>query len=453
MQKNSTYLFLGLSAALVLPACSGDDGRPAESDTADSMTGLTSATDGTASGTTGTSGGTTDSSSVTDSGSDTGTTTAGSDTDMDCGEAMITPMAVPPNVVLVLDKSGSMISNMWDPAGGNADCSDVNNPDPGCVTRWESLHNVVTFITTNFDEQINFGAQLFPSTAALAQYSDAACTTQAAPEVAVMSMGGAAVVSGIPAADDVSLAGGTPATAGMTSAVDHLKTLDSEISRVVILVTDGAANCAGATIAEKMENFDTNLATVVGDAFTTDEIPTYVIGIDMGDEIVGCGGGGLCGQCSDDMALCSNDAGCMAMASCDPTDVQVDGQPLANPWKELNTVAVAGGVPKNMGMDAEKFFNAGNEMELQLALEAIAGAVIDCTIPLDPPPTDKQKNYVEIDIGGMSWDQVTDCATEDGWLYSSLPELTEITLCGAACDAFKDAKGALDATYGCPPAG
>ena len=50
-------------------------------------------------------------------------------------------------------------------------------------------------------------------------------------------------------------------------------------------------------------------------------------------------------------------------------------------------------------------------------------------------------------------DQVTDCATEDGWVYSN-PDgpYDAIILCGTACDAL-GAAGTLDATFGCPPPG
>ncbi len=436
MTRNQSLLLAGC----LVSACGSGDDRPGEPGlTAGTDSGLTMATDGA-------SGGGTD--SPTDGGSGGSTTGASGNTDgstgMDCGEAMVTPMAVPPNVVLVLDKSGSMVSNSWDHDGDAG-------TDP--LTRWNSLHNVVSFITTEFDSQLNFGAQLFPSMAARAIASTAACPVQPSPEVAVMAVNGANVVAGIPGATDTSLAGATPAAAGVAAAVAHLKTLDPMVDRVVILVTDGAANCAAAP-TELLEDYDANLPIVVGDALSTDDIPTYVIGIDMVNYFIGCKLNPAqteCGQCSDDMAACGNATDCAgAGATCEAVDIQPDGTPLANPWEELNLVAEAGGVPRP---GAEKFYNANDEMELQAALAEIAGAVISCTIPLEPAPTDKQKNYVEVEIDGMVRERVTDCATEDGWVYSNLPALDEITLCGAACDAFKGAQGVLDATYGCPPVG
>ncbi len=461
--------------SLALAGCSGGDSRTTDDSGGTGTSGITSIS-GTATATdSATVGSATDSSGMSTGQTDTGT--AGASTGMECGEAMVEPKAVPPNVVLVLDKSGSMLTE-WDSD------NDPNTPD---VTRWESLHNVVTSITTNFDDAINFGMQLFPSLAATNQYGSGSCVVENVPEVPVAAMNGANVLAALPSANSGSsvIRGGTPATAGILSAADHLKSLDPQIPRAIILVTDGAANCSGSTSTEKMELYDEQLPMVVGDLFQNDNIPTYVVGIDMQNVIIGCGKTGDmwredCGECSNDPALvcnedtdcgagntcepmigkceittterCASDAGCPNAEMCVPQPVGVDGAPLANPWKRLNDVAMAGGVPKNGGMDPEKFYNATNEIELQAALDAIAGAVISCTVPLDPPPEPIQENWVEIDIGGMTWPKVMDCASEDGWMFTK-PDLSEIELCGAACDAFKMAGGALDATYGCPPAG
>jgi hypothetical protein len=320
-------------------------------------------------------------------------------------------MAIPPNVMLVLDKSGSMVANSWDHDG------DAMTPT---ITRWNSLHNVATFILNGFDAQINFGATLFPSLAAQAVYGANACPVQAMPEVAVAPMSGMDILAAIPAAtgEESLINGATPATAGINTALAHLQTLDPAIQRFIIFITDGAANCSAdsMTSAEYMENYDTHLPEAVAAALTA-EVPTFVVGIDIKDVETGVGN---------------------------------DGSPQANTYQKLNEVADAGGKARP---GAEKFYNAANETELQMALQDIAGAVISCTIPLDPPPDMMQMNYVEITINNMVYTPVTDCATEDGFIYSNLPALDEITLCGAACDEFKAAMGILEAKYGCPPAG
>ena len=349
----------------------------------------------------------------TDSGSDT--EAEGSTGEMMCGEAAYVLQAIPPNVMLVLDKSGSMVQNSWD-----AD-ADPMTPDE---TRWLSLHNVVSFIVTTFDTEINFGANLFPSEAAIQSYSDLACLVDDTPEVPVMMMNAQGVLDGIPPADadGSDIAGATPATAGIQAALDHLKTLDPTVDRFMILVTDGAANCAaqyecpvGSSSCELFETYDTDLPAVVGSAFTDDSIPTFVVGIDIVDALQGEG---------------------------------VDGNPEANTFDELNIVAEAGGRARD---GTEKFYNASNEIELQEALQEIAGQVVSCTIPLEPEPV--HPNFVEIVVGGDVIPRVDDCETEDGWVFVN-PEgpYDSITLCGTACEALAEA-GELDANYGCPPPG
>jgi hypothetical protein len=336
-----------------------------------------------------------------------------------CGEVEFELIAVPPNVVLVLDKSGSMVSDNDADDDGELDGFWDHDADPmtPVVSRWNSLYNVVDFVVTNFDTQINFGGVLFPSVDATNQYGPNSCIVEATPDIDVQTMAAAEILAGIPGPDDIDLQGATPATAGVQTALDHLATLDPTVPQFLILVTDGAANCSEDFPAapELIENYDTNLPILVGTAFTDSDIPTFVVGIDIVDAEVGMGN---------------------------------DGVPLANTFVELNTVAEAGGRPRD---GAEKFFNAANEIELMEALGEIAGQVVSCVIPLDPEPV--HPNFVTVEIGGMSIDRAEDCATEDGWVFVN-PDgpYDALELCGSACEAYVET-ALVDVTYGCPPAG
>ena len=141
---------------------------------------------------------------------------------------------------------------------------------------------------------------------------------------------------------------------------------------------------------------------------------------------------------------------------------RVDTEPLLGCSREgLNEVAVAGGRAledtgdctdaMGMAIDCPRFFNASNEIELQSALDEIAGQVFSCTLPLSNEPLAPE--FVEVEVGGMAWEMVGDCTTEDGWVYTN-PDgpYDAIELCGAACQALAEA-GTLDVTFGCPPPG
>ncbi len=351
----------------------------------------------------------------------------------ECGDVEVTLEATPPPVMLVLDKSGSMVSNSWDHDG-----------DPGTAveTRWATLHRVVTFVLTNFENGIDFGAQLFPSTGACPNgagncYNSGACVVNSTPEVNVQGSAQAAILAAIPPAGAGSsqIQGGTPAADGIRSAVTALNglSLPDDTTPAIIFVTDGAANCGqglactGLTDCPLLENYDNDLPTVVGDAFNNDGIPTYVIGIDIQDALLGSGNG--------------------------------NGTPEANPYVELNAVAVAGGVARP---GTDKFYNATNEAELQAALDEIVGVVATCEIDLTMPPnmppdqTQVDQDLVKFNIGGMDVprldvDQATcESGSVDGWIW--LVEGEQVLFCGTFCDQMKST-GQVDGDYLCPGAG
>ncbi len=325
-----------------------------------------------------------------------------------CDEIKATLMPVAPNIMLVLDKSGSMVAN---PAGFWDHDAD---PNTAKITRWNSLYDVVKLVVSDYNETINFGANLFPSTMAKQMYDATACPVNANVEIPVAPMNKDAILNGIPAPGDTTLKGGTPAAAGVAAALTHLKTLPADVPRAMILVTDGAANCAtGVQPPALFENYDMTLHTLVEQAFTVDNIPTYVVGIDTKNVV---------------------------------SDNSQDGNPNAtNTFEKLNDVAVKGGKPKDD--PNEKFYNAVNQIQLKAALDAIAADAISCTIPLTSEPGFPQSTKVF--VGDMEYKMVTDCATEDGWVYDNpMGPYGAVILCGAACEALKIEKAA-DVEYYC----
>jgi hypothetical protein len=329
-----------------------------------------------------------------------GTSTTG---DVPCEEIKATLKPLEPNIMLVLDKSGSMVAN---PSGYWDHDADVNTPK---ITRWNSLYQVVQLITTDYNDTINFGANLFPSKAAKQVYDASACIVSANVEIPVMPKNKDAVLNGIPQAGDTNLFGGTPTTAGVTAALAHLKTLDPTIPRAILLVTDGAANCTKDAMpaAALFENYDQSLHTLVQQAFMVDQIPTYVVGIDTKDVVTGN---------------------------------EPDGNPnMTNTYAKLNELAVDGGKPKDD--PTEKFYNAVNQLQLKEALDVIAADALSCTIALETEPGFPESTKVK--VGAMEYPMVMDCATEDGWVYDNpMGPYTAVILCGAACEALKLEKAA-----------
>jgi hypothetical protein len=329
----------------------------------------------------------------------------------DIAEAALTPVI--PHVVLVLDKSGSMIQNTWD---HDAD------PQTPQVTRWKSLHAVVSQIVNGFDEQFQFGAQLYPSKSATNEYNQNACLVETPPEVLIAPNNAVPILLEIPTANSNNVRGGTPASSGMTSAIDHLVDTDDGNPMAIILVTDGAANCRtdAADNFERFESYDVNLPTIVGDAYNDLGIPTYVVGIDI-----------------------LNVTTLVTNVNNHPADGEPDG---INTFNKLNEVAVAGGKP--LGGMAD-FYQTENEIELADALQSIVDDAVSCTVLLDPIPSFPE--LIEVVVDDQNVPEVMDCASEDGWVYTN-PNgpYDSLELCGTWCDGLQDAM-VVKAEYFCDP--
>lgn len=328
-----------------------------------------------------------------------------------CGESQFILDVVPTRVMLVLDKSGSMVSNTWD---------HDDDPMTDEVTRWSSLHSTVDLVTTAFNGSIEFGALLYPSLEATATYDEFACLVSDTPEVPPGPDNAAAIIDALPGADEVmSIQGGTPSATAVAGALEQLLSVQESVPRAILFITDGEANCrADATmVTELFEDYDDSLHTLVEDAWLSEEIPTYVVGIAIRDEVL-------------------PDA--------------VDGTPDGiNPTEKLDELAVQGGRPRPAG--GPRYYATGNQVELEAALAEIVGQQFDCTVGLDPEP--EFPAFVEIEIAGQSVERIEDCTSEDGWTFSN-PDgpYDSIELCGTACDLLA-AEGTLDAIYACPPPG
>jgi hypothetical protein len=290
----------------------------------------------------------------------------------------------PPKLLLVLDKSGSMMSTL------------------NGVTRWATLHDVVTALATNYQGRIEFGAKLFPtldpdcSNPANCQGGEQ-CFVAAGVEIPVNPNFLQSLQAGdIPPRDQtISQYAITPILNGMNAARDWIVANLPGEEKAVVLVADGGIStfCPGHTA---------DAVVAVIDDLASRGIPTYVIGI----SIFG------------------------------------DAQAVA----DMNRYAVAGGRPA----PGNVYYEGNNQAQLTQAFNAIAGSVVTCAFDVsDPPPFPE---LTEVEVGGTRYpyDPALDCATDDGWRYvtDAMGVITGIELCGAACDGFKAALAA-DVEYFC----
>jgi hypothetical protein len=312
-----------------------------------------------------------------------------------CSSTTATAAAVPPNVVLVLDKSRSMVLHSWDDDG-------LEQTDD--VTRWYSLYQTVEIVGEQYASGMSLGLTLFPSSQASSDF-DEACLVESEPDVPVGSHTAADLLAVMPDADELDIYGATPAAAGIATARAHLAAIDDGRPKAMILVTDGAANCGADAVGnDKFQLYDEDVPQIVSDAWMIDQIPTYVVGIDI---------------------------------------EETSQNPDTQPREKLDEVAQLGGVPREGEVG---FYDARDADALLAALDEIAASV-SCTVELGQAPTEPDQLVISID--GEVVQHLDSCEDGSGWVYAD-PDLMHIELCNAACDALL-AEGEIEAEFTCPP--
>jgi len=323
-----------------------------------------------------------------------------------------------PQVMLVIDKSSSMVSKPWDHDEDDADddgLQDADDASPATPrrTRWQSTIDVLTEFLSAREGALHIGAALFPSMEATQMYDEGACITNAMVEAPVGSSA-TQILMTLPPAEASNLKGASPARRGIEAAVTELQGIPFPAIQRMIVLTDGAGNCAAeAPDAETLfESSDPLLEQVVAGAHAQG-ISTHVIGLEIADVT---------------------------------SDQTKDGYPDdTNAYERLNTLAVAGGVARD---GADKFYNVKTDTEMAAALAEIADGLIPCTLFLNfELPLFE---FLELTVNDVPYGKASgvECTELDGWRWVDETHLG-IELCGQACLDFR-ASGDIDARVRCP---
>lgn len=168
-------------------------------------------------------------------------TDGGAGSDASCGGMQFELARVPPNVMLVLDRSGSMGDSI---GGGSA------------TSKWTDLKNAISGLVQSYDSQVRLGVSLFSS--------DGNCAPgQITPYAA---NNGSTVMSKI---NGDSPGGNTPTAATLQAVLTSGLLNDPTRENVVVLATDGLPNCNDVDVTSRI--------TALYNA--TPSVKTYVIGV------------------------------------------------------------------------------------------------------------------------------------------------------------------------------
>jgi hypothetical protein len=252
-----------------------------------------------------------------------------------CGVKKIDLQKQPADLLLVLDRSRSMIQDVNGRGGNNNNTADGGVAGP---SKWSEVVAAIDPVIKATQTEVAWGLKLYPLTETCG-VPDGATTP-----VATGSYD--AIMTAIKAADPaVGNGGSTPTRLAVDKAVAFMKGTASTNSKYLVVATDGQPNCAGG----RNGNDDAPATIAAVAAAAAAGIPSFIVGI--------------------------------ATAGSDAHDT-------------LNQMAVKGGRPRT---DATKYYPVASRDELVSALETITGQIASCTFPLSTPPPVPENVAVEID--------------------------------------------------------
>jgi von Willebrand factor type A domain len=186
---------------------------------------------------------------------------AGLTPDANCGYVQSTLMNAPADLLIVLDRSGSMLEDSTGMACAGG-C--------GATSKWTQMTTAIEQVAMTTQNQVNWGLKFFGS-------DKAGCNVNPGVEVPPVTANSAAITAAITANMPGS---STPTRAGIMAAGTYLTALADGNPKYIILATDGIPNCAA--VGGQNAGDDAAAIAAVG-AVATGGIPVFVIGIATND--------------------------------------------------------------------------------------------------------------------------------------------------------------------------
>src|SRR5262245_17933177 len=291
--------------------------------------------------------------------------------DANCAAVNQGAVRLPPDILIVQDKSGSM----KDSADGTC------TSNCGTKSKWSQVTAALNQVVGMTDTSVNWGLKFFSD--------NGHCAANGAPVVAVAAGNASAIASAI---GQASPGGNTPTRDAIATGAAYLMGLTDTNKKYLLLATDGLPNCPAGCSLTNPSSACTMTDNPAEDRAATDAVaaaaaagfPVFVVGV--------------------------------GMTGADAT---------------LNAMAMAGGMPQSGAATA--FYSVTDTASLVNALNAILGRVASCKFNVGDAPN-SMTSVNQIDVYGDSTKIPRDTTHANGWDYTNTAH-TAIEVYGPQCDA------------------
>ena len=293
----------------------------------------------------------------------------GAVTGMNCREVMQPLAKQPPDILIVLDASGSMNNDISDANCGNNGC--------GATSKWAQMTPAINTVVGMTDTTVNWGLKFFADDAMCAVGNNVAVPIGANQGGAVMT----AIAGRTSANGGVSNGSRTPTRSAESAGATYMRGLNDPNPRFILLATDGLPNCQPGN-SDTAADDSAGAVMAVTDAAMMG-IPTFVVGIATG------------GTTAD---------------------------------STLNNMANAGGYPQTGG--STSYYSVASTAQFVSVLQTLVGVATTCTFTVPEPTGDTDRAHIGVVVNGAEIPH--DASMTNGWEYTSTG-MTAVQIYGPTC--------------------